>query len=155
MDDADLQKTSRFARLKTVQAGNTILTERKRADTIFILISGKLLVSQGGHTLLKITEPGSFVGETYALLDQPSAVTVEAEVDSVVLPIPMSKLNVFFQQVPDQAQRLARILGKRLMDAYGEIQRQKKELEQAARGNILRPTRSSARGDLGTTERPP
>lgn len=131
--DADLRKTARFARLKVFPAGSALLTERRKPGALYILIQGKLIVSREGKILLRLSEPGTYVGETYALLDVPSTVTVEAETDVTVIPIPADRIEDFFQRVPDQARRLAKILSQRLMDAYREIQRLKAELDKLGR----------------------
>lgn len=129
MEQPDLRKTARFAKLKIVQAGAALLTEKRKTDTLYILIQGKLLVSQGGKTLLRIAEPGAYVGEIYALLDVPSAVTVEAEVDSTVIPVPIDRFDDFIQRVPDQGRRLAKVLSQRLLDTLKEVQRLRGELD--------------------------
>lgn len=148
MEQQDLKKTARFAKLKIVPAGSTLLAEKRKSGTLYILISGKLLVSQGGKAILHITEPGAYVGEIYALLDIPSAVTVEAEVDSTVIPIPLDRMDEFFQRVPDQGRRLAKILSQRLLDTLKEVQRLRAELDKFGKigMDVLDTHHSFARG---------
>lgn len=127
--DASLERTSRFAGLKLYRSGSTLMREERRAETLYILISGTLVVSQKGRTLLKISEPGSYVGEIYVLLDKPSAVTVEAETDVTAIPLKRDRLEAFFQEVPDQALKLARILSRRILETLGEVQRLRGEVD--------------------------
>lgn len=146
--EADLRKTARFAKLKMFPAGAALITEKRKTGILYILIKGRLLVSQSGKILFRVTEPGAYVGEIYALLDIPSAVTVETEVDSTAIPIQINQMDEFFRRVPEQARRLARILSQRLINSLREIQRVRVELEKTARigMDILDTHRAVSRG---------
>src|SRR4051812_19109489 len=110
---------------RTLAAGEALFVEGSESSVVVVLIEGELLVEASGNTIHRHSAPGSFVGETGALLDQPRNATVTATRSTVVREIghPVE----FFMHHPRLGLELARQLAGRLdrLNAYiVDVQRQ-------------------------------
>jgi len=65
--------------LETIAPGTHLTTEGTRTGHLYILESGRLIVTRGGVTLATIDQPGAIIGEMAVLLGTPHSATVEAE----------------------------------------------------------------------------
>lgn len=65
-------------------AGDVIVREGDAAGSIWVLVSGTLVVRKGGVAVNTITRPGAIVGEVSALLGTGYGATVEATEPSVL-----------------------------------------------------------------------
>jgi CRP-like cAMP-binding protein len=66
------------------EAGDVVVREGAAAGSIWVLVSGALLVRKAGMVVNTITRPGAIVGEVSALLGSPYGATVEATEHSVL-----------------------------------------------------------------------
>ena len=72
---------------RAVARGETLIEEGVRKDRLFVLERGAFEVVRGGVAVIRIAQPGAFLGEISAVLEcAPSATLVAAE-DSCVIAI--------------------------------------------------------------------
>lgn len=63
---------------RTYAAGEILLTEGTRTDTLHILITGEVEISKNAIPIYATAQPGSLFGEMSALLDIPHTATVKS-----------------------------------------------------------------------------
>ena len=78
----DLLHSCRSMPVVNIEANQTILAEGDRTGLIFILIEGEVRISKRELEIIRLTEPGSILGEMSALLDLPHTATVTTLVPS-------------------------------------------------------------------------
>ena len=121
----DVLALTRDLPTRTLAPGEVLFAEGSTSVIVVVLVDGELLVQSAGDTLHRHTAPGTFVGETGALLDQPRNATVTAVGPTVVREIghPLE----FFVEHPGLGLEVARQLAGRLdrLTAYiSDVQRQ-------------------------------
>lgn len=67
-----------------LQPGDVLLREGDPAGTLWVLVSGSLVVRKGSVVVNTITQPGAVIGEISLLLDTACGATVEASGPSLV-----------------------------------------------------------------------
>ncbi len=72
----DILRGCRSLPVVSLEANQTILAEGDRTGLIYILIEGEVRVSKRELEIIRLTEPGSILGEMSALLDLPHTATV-------------------------------------------------------------------------------
>jgi PAS domain S-box-containing protein len=108
----ELQKYAR-----TAPAGTVIMGEGDRAESLYILIEGRLDVIKGGKEIHEITEPGAFFGELSFLLGTVRiASVITAAEETRFLCLPNDEVDRIWQQFPDFARKLATNMAQRLHD---------------------------------------
>jgi len=110
---------------RTLAAGDTLFVEGEVSSSVVVLVDGELVIETGGVVVSTHTTPGSFVGETGALLDQRRSATVTAAMPTVVREI--GDPDEFFAAHPQLGLEVARQLAGRLhrLTAYvADVQRQ-------------------------------
>jgi CRP-like cAMP-binding protein len=65
--------------VRTLAAGEVLITQGARGGDLFILESGRLVVERDGVKIATVTAPGALLGEMAVLLDQQTTATVRAE----------------------------------------------------------------------------
>ncbi len=106
-------------------AGETLFVEGDVSSSVVVLVHGELEVEAGGVVMSRLVSPGSFVGETGALLGQRRSATVRAVADSLIREI--GDPDEFFAAHPQLGLEVARQLAGRLhrLTAYvSDVQRQ-------------------------------
>ena len=108
---------------RTCPAGCVIMTEGDQADSLYILIAGRLDVIKGGKKIHEINAPGSFFGELSFLLDTVRIASVIAATEETsYLCLPNAEVNWIWQEFPEFARQLARNLAKRLYETTNVAQ---------------------------------
>lgn len=97
---------------RTLAAGEVLYEEGHESHTVAVLVDGVLAAESHGVPVYRHTAPGTFVGETGALLGQPRHATVTAEVETVIREI--GHPHDFFVTHPELALEVARQLAGRL-----------------------------------------
>lgn len=67
-----------------VAEGETLLEEGQRTDRLYVLQSGSFEVVRTGVRVIRVSEPGAFLGEMSAVLDAAPSASVVATADSTV-----------------------------------------------------------------------
>lgn len=108
-----------------VSAGAVIVREGTHPDTLYVVLQGLLgvRVASLGEAALLTLGPGEIVGETSLIHDGPSAETVFAVDDSLLLAIARATLDVRLEQDPAFAARVYRSLAVAFNGHLREIER--------------------------------
>lgn len=110
---------------RTLAAGEALFVEGDSSSTVVVLVDGEVVVDAGGVVVNRLTAPGSFLGETAALLSGGRTATVTAVRPTIVRELgdPIE----LFDTHPRLALEVARQLAGRLhrLTAYvSDVQRQ-------------------------------
>ena len=97
---------------QTLAAGEVLIKEGDPGGDIYVLESGKLIVSRAGVTLATITAQGALIGEMSVLLGTENTATVTAEKASTVRVV--KDALAFLERQPLVALRVAMLLSQRL-----------------------------------------
>jgi CRP-like cAMP-binding protein len=103
----------------TFQPGDVLLPQGGTTGCLYILVSGKLEVSQGDVPITFVSEPGSIVGELSLLLDVPHQVDVIAAAPSVCHVTRGGR--DFLRSNPELALLLAEMLARRMKGMIGYL----------------------------------
>ena len=140
--------------------GEVLYVQGEPVRTVVVLVSGELVIEIDGRVVDRHTRPGTFVGETGALLHRPRNATVTAGPGTVVREI--GHPEEFFASHPAIGVELARQLAGRLdrLRSYiTEVQRQFADRDDhlGLFGELLDRIASSTPVDLegGGSERSP
>lgn len=99
--------------------GETLLEAGTTSGCLYILVSGKLTVSQGGTVITSISEPGAIVGEISLLLGVPHQADVRAATPTTCRVTRGGR--AFLQERPELALLVAEMLAKRLKGMIGYL----------------------------------
>jgi CRP/FNR family cyclic AMP-dependent transcriptional regulator len=104
LDPQAFRKLLGIARRDTVEAGSALLREGGEADTLSVILAGKVKVYKDGDDgqpiEIAVLGSGSIFGEMGVFDGQPASATVMAVEDSSVLLIPRQRLFDFLQANP-------------------------------------------------------
>jgi CRP-like cAMP-binding protein len=110
---------------RSLTGGEVLIEEGHESREVLVLVEGELVVEVDGHVIERHTRPGTFVGETGALLHQPRNATVSAAGPTVIREI--GHPEAFFASHAELGIEVARQLAARLhrLRSYvNEVQRQ-------------------------------
>lgn len=100
-----------------VAVGSALFEEGDRADSMYLVESGRLQVEHGPDRIpIAVVGPGGFVGELGLLLGEPRTATVRALEDCVVLRLRNRDLQAATESSPKLALALTAEIGKRLVN---------------------------------------
>ncbi|MEK6797081.1 MAG: cyclic nucleotide-binding domain-containing protein [Spirochaetota bacterium] len=99
---------------KQYASGSVLFKQGDASRDVYILQGGKLGIYVDEVEVAIITEKGSFVGESAALLEEPRNATCIVLMDSVVTELPGKYLDNILQQHAGIASQLIKVLAKRL-----------------------------------------
>ncbi len=116
-----------FARLaaagerRTFTAGDELMRQGGEADTMYVILSGKVSVVRehpdlSSPIVLAFLGPGEIVGEMGLLDGEPRSATVEAVEDTVTMEVSKQALTQSVLRHPDLYGALVKVLSKRLRD---------------------------------------
>jgi CRP-like cAMP-binding protein len=97
-----LAVVARRAMEVAAEAGETVIEQDAVEDHLFAIVSGRLRVHRGGHTLV-VLGPGSTVGELAALVPEPRSASVTSETPSLLLRIDKPVLDELLADQPELA----------------------------------------------------
>ncbi len=104
---------------RALSTGDILFAEGDVSATVVVLVAGELVIEGGGRVVDRHTTPGTFVGETGALLDQPRGARVTAGLPTVVREI--GNPSDFFATYPQLGLEVARQLACRLHRLNGYL----------------------------------
>jgi len=100
---------------QTCPTGTVLLNEGDQANSLYILIKGRLEVIKGGKKINEISEPGALFGELAFLLGTVrNASVVSAAAETRYLCLPNSEAVRVWRDFPEFAWELARTIAQRL-----------------------------------------
>jgi CRP-like cAMP-binding protein len=95
-----------------IAKGASLIEEAVRTDRLYILKSGAFEVVRNGVRVVRIDEPGAFLGEISAVLGSPPTANVVAAQDSTVHIVEHASTSV--QRWPELTYAIAQLLARRL-----------------------------------------
>lgn len=137
-----------YKSFKEYGPGEVVIKEGKRAEHLYVLMSGKLEVTVKGVKIAEISDKGSFVGEIASLLRCRRIATVSATEPSKLMVI--GNITRHFEENPAAALGIAQTLASRIMEMNDKLVTYQKEVENwiqlgkdAIRSQDLTPVREA------------
>lgn len=146
--DQDLVKILQSATSRRCAAGQTVFEQGALAREFFVLLHGRLRVTQvtadGQQLIVRMVNPGDLFGIARVLQRNDYPGTSNAVIDSIVLCWPMSEWDGLLARYPQLAVRAIRALGGRLQDAQARIREMSTEVVERRVGHtVLRLVKQS------------
>jgi small-conductance mechanosensitive channel/CRP-like cAMP-binding protein len=119
-------------------AGEKLVTEGDRGDSLFVLARGRVSVSKSGTEIgttsvaLATLGPGDCFGEMSLLTGAPRTATVTAQDAVEVLVLDRAALAPVLQQDPSLAETLSRVLAERVAATVARFEDRRDELKRQA-----------------------
>lgn len=150
MADADLDDVLTGAVSRRYPLGETVFEQGGRADHFFILLNGRLRVTQvtpeGQQTVVRMVNPGDLFGIARALHRPDYPGTATAVVDSIALLWPMARWDELLPRHPSLAINAMQTMGQRLQEAHARIKEfATEEVERRVAHAVLRLVNQSGR----------
>jgi len=117
-DEALYGLLGRAGETKQVRAGEVVFEKGTRGDSMFILTSGVVSLSDAERVLDTVHAPGLF-GELALIESQPRALTATVQSDAELVEIPARMFWVLVHETPYFAQLVMRVMAERLRRASG------------------------------------
>lgn len=125
MSDADLDGLLAQATARRVLQGETVFKQGQLATSFFLLLSGRLKVTQvtgdGQQIIVRVVHPGELFGFAKALARPDYPGTATAVTDSMTLAWPGELWSDFIGRTPLVAARTMQTLGRQLDEAHTRI----------------------------------
>ncbi len=119
LDAAKLKLIALASQRANYRAGDRLLRQGDRADTVFVILEGKARVlhhEDGEDVKIAEVQSGSVVGEMGVVLDKPYSGTIIADTPVVALRIDKRTFLDLLTQVPQFSLALIRELSTRLLE---------------------------------------
>jgi len=118
LDDVDIDWLASNGTLQTVNAGVTLIHEKKPIDSLYLLLEGQLSVNVGGIAGEQVAAllPGEIVGEISFVHKCPPSASVTAMQDSQLLTLSRESLTAKLEKDQGFAARFYRAIATFLAD---------------------------------------
>ncbi|MBU3030592.1 Crp/Fnr family transcriptional regulator [Paracoccus marinaquae] len=152
LDETTLSRLMKRATLRRFAAGDTVFEQGAPARTFFMLISGRLKVTQvtadGRQVMVRVVHPGDLFGFARALSRSDYPGTSRAAVDSQVIGWPMADWDAVVESTPQLALNAMQTIGQRLDEAHTRLRElSTEEVERRVAHTVLRLTQKAGRRD--------
>lgn len=125
MSDADLDAFLSHASTRRVPQGEAVFKQGEIAESFFLLISGRLKVTQvtgdGQQIIVRVVHPGDLFGFAMALQRPDYPGTATAATDSVILSWPTELWPQFIEENARLAASAIQTIGRQLHEAHTRI----------------------------------
>ena len=143
MSDPDLDRLLSRAIMRRVTPGETVFEQGQKATQFFLLLHGRLKVTQvtpeGQQIIVRVVHPGDIFGFAQALQRDDYPGTPIAAAESVVICWPNEVWAHFVEQNPHLAINAMRSIGQRLQEAHTRIREMAtEEVERRVAHAVLR-----------------
>lgn len=143
MSDSDLDRLLARANMRRVAPGETVFEQGQKATQFFLLLHGRLKVTQvtpeGQQIIVRVVHPGDIFGFAQALQRDDYPGTPIAAAESVVICWPNEVWSHFVEQNPHLAINAMRSIGQRLQEAHTRIREMAtEEVERRVAHAVLR-----------------
>ena len=122
LSDADLDRLLARATLRRVAMGEAVFEQGRKADRFFLLLHGRLKVTQltadGQQIIVRMVHPGDIFGIARALQREDYPGTPTASAESLVLCWPTEVWEQFIENNPHLAVNAMQTIGQRLQEAH-------------------------------------
>ena len=125
LSDAELENLLSRATLRRVPAGESVFEQGQKATQFFLLLHGRLKVTQvtadGQQIIVRVVHPGDIFGFAKALQRDDYPGTPVAATDSVVICWPTEVWGILIEQIPNLAINAMHTIGQRLQEAHTRL----------------------------------
>ena len=110
----DIEESLKAFPLITLAAGEYILKEEEKTDSLYFLFEGSVKISKGGYNVSVISDKGAVFGEVSILLDTVHSASVQCQEDSKFYHI--KHPQKYLEEHPNVIWHIAQILSLRLFN---------------------------------------
>lgn len=152
--DEELDDILATAVTRRYAAGTPVFEQGAPADSYFVLLHGRLRVSQitpeGQQVIVRMVNPGDLFGIARALRRPDYPGTATAVMESLCLAWPMSGWDEMLEKHPSLAVNTMRTVGSRLMESQARVRElSTEEVERRVAHTVLRLANQSGRKEEG------
>lgn len=150
LSESQFEDVIAAAALRQVSAGEAVFEQGGEAKSFFVLISGRLRVTQvtaeGQQIIVRIVVPGDLFGIAKALQRTDYPGTATALLDSTLLVWPTARWSSFMAAYPSMAVEAMQTMGDRLQEAHSRLRElATEEVERRVAHTVLRLGNQSGR----------
>ncbi|MBP2445061.1 CRP-like cAMP-binding protein [Rhizobium leguminosarum] len=150
MTDSDLDSMLEHALPRRVARGDAVFEQGAHAKSFFLLLHGRLKVTQvthdGQQIIVRMVHPGDLFGFAMALRRSDYPGTARAAAESLVLGWPTDMWSRFVEQNPRLAVTAMQTIGQRLEEAHTRIREMStEEVEKRVAHAVLRLSKQAGR----------
>lgn len=154
MPDADLEALLAQAGTKRIATGEAFFEQGAPATHFFMLIHGRLKVTQvtadGQQIIVRVVHPGDLFGFARALRRQDYPGTARGMIESLALIWPTELWPQFIDRSPQLAVTALNTIGQRLEEAHTRIREMStEEVERRVAHAVLRLSKQAGRPEAG------
>jgi len=152
--DADLDEIVGMATSRRYPAGEAVFRQGQEADQFYVLLHGRLRVTQvtpeGQQIIVRMVNPGDLFGIAKALRRPDYPGTAMAVSESVALGWPMSQWEVLIERCPGMAVNAMQTIGIRLQEAHTRLREMAtEEVERRVAHAVLRLAQQAGKKEDG------
>ena len=111
---------------RTYKPKEIILKEGDRGSEVYLIISGKVVVTErivkGSYRVLNSLGPGEIFGEMAMLENAPRSATLIAAIDTKLLSLTPDQFEKIFKTHPRWAFKILVALGRRIQGAFSHVE---------------------------------
>lgn len=141
LDGAALSDVLRLAASHRYQLGEAVFEQGQAADKFFVLLHGRLRVTQitaqGQQIVVRMVNPGDLFGIAKALQRTDYPGTATAAVESIALAWPMGAWSDIVERHPSFAVNTMQTMGARLQEAQARIREMSTEVVERWVGHMV------------------
>ncbi|NKM88071.1 helix-turn-helix domain-containing protein [Rhizobium laguerreae] len=150
MTDPDLDSMLEHAAPRRVAQGDAVFEQGGHAKSFFLLIHGRLKVTQvtldGQQIIVRMVHPGDLFGFAMALRRTDYPGTARAAAESLIIGWPTEMWSCFVEQNPRLAMTAMQTIGQRLEEAHTRIREMStEEVEKRVAHAVLRLSKQAGR----------
>ncbi|MBY3129731.1 MULTISPECIES: Crp/Fnr family transcriptional regulator [Rhizobium] len=150
MTDPDLDSMLEYAAPRRVAQGDAVFEQGGHAKSFFLLIHGRLKVTQvtldGQQIIVRMVHPGDLFGFAMALRRTDYPGTARAAAESLIIGWPTEMWSCFVEQNPRLAMTAMQTIGQRLEEAHTRIREMStEEVEKRVAHAVLRLSKQAGR----------
>jgi CRP-like cAMP-binding protein len=150
MTDSDLDSMLEHASPRRVAQGDAVFEQGAHARSFFLLIHGRLKVTQvtqdGQQIIVRMVHPGDLFGFAMALRRNDYPGTARAAAESLIIGWPTEMWSCFVEQNPRLAMTAMQTIGQRLEEAHTRIREMStEEVEKRVAHAVLRLSKQAGR----------
>lgn len=117
-DEALYDLLARAGETKALRSGEVVFEQGTSGDSVFILSTGAVALSDGDRTLDTVLAPSLF-GEMALIDSSPRALSATVSADAELVELPARTFWVLVNETPYFAQLVMRVMAQRLRRATG------------------------------------
>ena len=152
MTDTDLDSMLEHAVPRRIAQGDTVFEQGAQAKSFFLLLHGRLKVTQvtqdGQQIIVRMVHPGDLFGFAMAFRRTDYPGTARAAAESLILGWPTDMWGRFVEQNPRLAMTAMQTIGQRLEEAHVRIREMStEEVEKRVAHAVLRLSKQAGKAD--------